>query len=325
MKLSRKGFTFIEVMFVLVILAIIAKFGVEFLAQAYRNYLYQEINNKLSNTSSSAVEFIAKRLQYRIRPSVIVRKQGSSDFRSLEGFDPATVTQANDYTVLEWIGYDIDSFRGNANATPLWSGIIDKKASLDDGSHIITPGSDLDAVDTMIQTLSNGNSTINDAALYLFTTENDINASFGWNGGETITDQHLRFAMHPVNKANTTSFTSGIAGQSFSDLFDDIKNKGEFDARYYLAWTAYAISLEGNELKLYYDYQPWQINAATGQPERYDTDGKSVTIMEHVNTFKMIQKQGIIKIQVCTTNDDMNGSGTMNIGGFALCKEKTIY
>ena len=316
MKLSKKGFTFIEMIFVLVILAIIAKFGVELLAQAYRNYLYQEINNKLANTSSSAVEFIAKRLQYRIRPSVIVRKNLNS-FRALEGFVPLTAADADSYKVLEWIGYDIDSFRGNANATPLWSGIIDKKASIDSNNTIITPGSDLDAVDTMIQTISNGNSTINDAALYLFTSENDINESFGWYGGATITDQHLHYAMHPVQKASSTSFTSGITGKSFSDLFDDIKNKGDFDARYYLAWTAYAVSLEGNVLKFYYDYQPWN-------GEKY-SDGKSTTIMEHVGTFKMIQKQGVIKIQVCTTNDDMNGTGTMNIGGFALCKEKTIY
>lgn len=315
MRLSRKGFTFLEMLFVIVILGIIAKYGVEFLAQAYRNYLYQEITNRLANTSSSAVEFIAKRLQYRIRPSVIVRKD-LTDFRALEGFS-FTGSNAEQYTILEWIGYDIEGFRGEANAQPMWRGIIDKKASLDSNTTIVTPGSDLDAVDAQIQVLSPGSTTINNAALYLFSAENDINSSFGWYGGGTIDDQHLRYAMHPVNKASATSFTSGIAGKSFSDLFDDIKAKGDWDARYYLAWTAYAVSLENGTLKLYYDFQPWE-------GEKY-TDGASQIIMEHVNTFKMIQKQGVIKIQVCTTNDDMNGTGTMNIGGFALCKEKTIY
>ncbi len=317
MRLGRKGFTFIEMMFVLVILAIIAKFGVEFLAQAYRNYLYQEINNKLSNTSSSAVEFIAKRLQYRIRPSVIVRKGDTAVFTALEGFDPATTVDAESYTVLEWIGYDIEGFRGSGDAKPLWSGIIDKNASLGDGTHIITPDSNLTAADTMIKTLSSNGSSIDNAALYLFAAENDINESFGWNGGGAIADQHLHYAMHPVNETNNTAFVSGLAGHDFGELFDDVKARGIWDARYYLAWSAYAVRLDGNILRFYYNYQPWE-------GEKF-SDGNSTVIMEHVGTFKMIQKQGVLKIQVCTTNDDMNGTGTMNIGGFALCKEKTVY
>lgn len=314
MKIKRRGFTFIEMIFVLVVLAIIAKFGVEFLAQAYRNYLYQEINNKLANTSSSAVEFVAKRLQYRIRPSVIVRKGNTAVYKSLQNFDP-TAPDAQDYTTLEWIGYDIDSFRGNANATPLWYGIMDKKASLDNNATIFTPGSDLDAADTMIQTLSNGGSTIDDAALYLYESETDQNSTFGWYGGESISNQHLHYAMHPIKKASATSFDPAIG--DLGDLLEDLRNKGKFDARYYLCWSAYAVSLEGTTLKFYYDYQPWE-------GEKF-SDGKSSIIMEHVYTFKMIKKGGETKIQVCTTNDDMNGTGTMNIGGFSLCKEKTIY
>ena len=317
MRLGKKGFTFIEMVFVLVILGIIAKYGVEFMAQAYRNYLYAEITNKLANTSASAVEFIAKRLQYRIRPSVIVRKGDTADFRGLEGFG----SNAGEYNVLEWIGYDIEGFRGGGDTVPLWRGVIDTKASLDDGGHLITPGSDLDSADAYISALSQGDSSINDAALYLFAAENDINSSFGWRGGGQITDQHLNFAMHPITKLNATTFSPGSsatgAATNFTDLFNDIRAKGKWDARYYLAWSAYAVSLEGNELKFYYDFQPWQ-------GEKF-SDGKSATIMEHVNTFKMIQREGVIKIQVCTTNNDLNGSGTMNIGGFAICKEKTIY
>ena len=318
MRLSKNGFTFIEMIFVLVVLGIIAKFGVEFLAQAYRNYLYTQITDKLANSSSSAVEFIAKRLQYRIRSSVIVRKGSetgvSKVYRTLEGFDPAKVPDAEDYTVLEWIGYDIDSFRGDENATPLWSGIFDKKRSLDDNTTLFTPGSDLDEVNATIQALSYGDSSIDNAALYFRDAESDINKSFGWYGGEAIMTQHLDYAMHPIKQTSSTSFGPKVG--DLGDLLEDFRQKGKFDARYYLCWSAYAVSLEGDTLKLYYDYQPWD-------GEKY-SDGKEATIMEHVNTFKMIQKQGVVKIQVCTTND-MNGSGTMNIGGFALCKEKTIY
>ncbi len=299
--------------FVLIILAIIAKYGVEFLAQAYRNYLYEKITNKIANTSSSAVEFVAKRLQYRIRPSVIVRKGSTTDFRALEGFS-FTGSASEDYNVLEWIGYDIEGFRGDENATPLWSGVIDKQASLNDGAHLVTPGSDLDAVDALIKVLSNGDSSLDHAAIYLFAAENDIRSGFGWYGGDSIVDQNLSYAMHPVKKAGKTLFDPAVG--SFTGLFNDLTAKGKWDARYYLAWSAYAVSLEDGTLKFYYDFQPWE-------GEKY-TDGKNATILTHVGTFKMIQKEGVVKIQICTAND-MNGSGTMNIGRFAQCKEKTIY
>ncbi|MBD3825184.1 MAG: protein containing prepilin-type N- cleavage/methylation domain protein, partial [Epsilonproteobacteria bacterium] len=44
---SRAAFSMIELVFVIVALGIIGKFGVEFLAQAYNNYVYSSINNQL--------------------------------------------------------------------------------------------------------------------------------------------------------------------------------------------------------------------------------------------------------------------------------------
>ncbi len=320
MKLRRDGFTLLELVFVIVVLAIISKFGVEFLAQAYRNYLDQEVTSRLANTSSSAVEYIAKKLQYRIRSSVIVRKD-LSDYKALEGFN-LTGANAEEYKTLEWIGYDIEGFRGAGDGEPYWSGVIDKKASLDSNTYIFTKGSNLNKVNLLIKKLSYNHSTIDDAAIYIFSAQNDIYKSFGWYGGEKIKDQTLEYAMHPVKEQNTTAFAPGPDSDgnptTFSDLFTDVKDRGEWDARYYLAWTAYAVKLDAatKKLILYYDFQPWQ-------GEKY-TDGKQQTLMENVNTFKMIQKQGIIKIQVCTTSD-VNGTGKLDIGGFALCKEKTIY
>jgi len=308
MKKFRNAFTMIELIFVIVVMAIIAKFGVEFIAQAYRNYIYQEITTRLADTSSNAVEIIAKRLQYRIRPSVIVRNSSTNSFTSLEGYDGT-----GSYNMLEWIGYDVESFREG-----YWRGVIDKKASMDDGAHLITPGSNLNSVDAFIKNLSSNNSTINDAAIYLFAAENDINSSFGWDGGDwNASDHSLKRAMHWIKETNATA-VEPVHG-NFAQLFNDIQSRGEWDSRYYLAWSAYAVvhNAATGDLTLFYDYQPWK-------GEKY-TNGKSALLMEHVDTFKMIQREGIIKIQVCTTNDDMNGSSSIDIQRFSLCKEKTIY
>lgn len=322
MRLKRGAFTFMEMVFVLAILGIIAKFGVEFLAQAYRNYLHQKITNRLANTSSSAVEFIAKRLQYRIRSSVIVRKQGVNTPIGLEGLS----SDNEAYTILEWIGYDIDGFRGDGNTTtkPLWSGVIDKNISLHSGdSYLSSPDTNLTVLNGLIYAQSGNTTTVSDAALFLYNADSDINSSFGWYGGDgNLSEQNLTYAMHPImlNATIGDDKFAPAASSTFTNLFKNIREKGRWgDSRYKLSWSAYAVehNTTSGDLVFWYNFQPWQ-------GEKY-TDGNSSLIMNHVNTFKMIQVEGVIKIQVCTTNDDMNGTGTMNIGGFALCKEKTIY
>ena len=65
--LKRNAFTMIELIFVIVIMGIIGKFGVEFLAQAYKSFIFSKINHELHSTSEQAVEIIAKRLENRIR------------------------------------------------------------------------------------------------------------------------------------------------------------------------------------------------------------------------------------------------------------------
>ena len=309
---DRRSFTLLEMVVVILLLGIVAKFGVELLAEAYRGYIYGSIASRLSSSSSSAVEFVAKRLRYRIRSSVIVRKGSNPTiFHSLEGFDPPN-PQA--YTILEWVGYDIDGLRGDANATPLWRGVIDKNASMSDGAHLISPKSDLDAEDVLIGYLSDRGTSIDDAALYLFSAASNTQSGYGYGGA--ISEQNLSYAMHPIVKSDAESF--GFSVGSASELFGDLNQSGaNWDARYYLAWSAYAVSLEDGVLRFYYDYRPWK-------GERY-LDGNSSIIMEHVDTFKMIQKEGVIKIQICVNAESLSGSGAMNMQEYSLCKEKSIY
>ena len=314
----RSAFTFIEMIFVLVIMGIIAKYGVEFLAQAYRNYIYQQIINKMQDTSSAALELIAGKLQYRIKDSVIVRNPNntnwSTNFKALEGENSAT-----GYDVLEWIGYDIESFRGNANAQPLWSGIIDKEYAhaTPIPADIYTPGTNTSAVNTNIQILSDGGSDLNDSAIYIMSSDSDVYTGYGWDG-VAINDQN--HTMHPIkaSASGVDHFDSNTA-QNFSAL-----NTALRDARYKLCWTAYAIKFDPvtRELWLYYDYQPWK-------GEKYtDPTTKKVLIMNNVSTFRKRQSFDVIKIQVCTVNefDDQNASTTRaEQENISICKEKTIY
>jgi prepilin-type N-terminal cleavage/methylation domain-containing protein len=289
MKL-RRAFSMLELIFVIIVISIIAKFGVEFLANAYNTFLYTQLNNKLQSNSQASVEFIAKRLEYRIKDSIIARDLNTNTFKALADIN----TDVEDYTVLEWISTDIDSFRGESN--PYWSGILDLNHGDANATLLISPETNTSAINNLIQALSG--STIDDAALYFIGSNSDINTSYGWAGA--LTDQNG--SMHPINDdTNISRFIPAVGDFSGIDVYEYYK----------LSWTANAVvhSSDGN-LTFYTDYQPWN-------GENYLNHGTANLLMEDVDTFKFMGISSLVKIQVCVNSDVVED--------FSLCKEKTIY
>lgn len=291
--MRRFAFTLIELIFVIVVMGILAKFGVEFLAQAYNSFIFSNINNTLQSQSAAAVEAVASRLQYRIKDSVIARKNSGNpnDFQAL-----ASSSYGDTATILEWIGTDIEGLRGDS--LPLWSGIID--LNLSNATTLKSPLTNTAALNTLIDALSDGGSGINDAAIFFIGSDSDIN-NYGYNG--VALTGHNTSAIHPINAGtNADEFVSGIGGVNF--------NGANIYEYYQLAWSAYAVvrTSDGN-LTLFYDYQPWK-------GELYSS-GKSAKIMDKVSTFQFMAIGSIVKIQVCVKTDLMEE--------YSICKEKTIF
>jgi len=293
----------IELIFVIVIMGVLAKFGVEFLAQAYNNFILSKTNNALQSKSASAIEIIASRLQYRIKDSIIARQPGVK-FESL-----ASSTLDDNATVLEWVASDIEGFRGDK--WPLWSAIIDLNASK--ATLLKSPKTDTTVLGEQIQVLSHGSGTsINDAALYFVGSNSDIDG-YGWGGA--ITDQNS--AMHPIKAGGIDEFIPVNGATKESNSFAGI-DVYEF---YQLAWTAYAVvhSEDGN-LSLHYDYQPW--NGDTYLVKADGSATKNNLIMQNVSTFRFKAIGSVVKIQVCVKSDIIDANED---GGYSLCKEKTIF
>jgi len=297
---KHAAFTMIELIFVIVIMGIIGKFGVEFLAKAYQSFIFAKINNELQSKSETAVETIAARLQYRIKDSVIARTSKTANPIAL-----ADATGSN-YKVLEWVGIAQESRRGlslKANGIPYlpdWSGIIDLDAG--DKNKLVSPQTNTANINTMIADLSDRNTTIDSAALYFVGANSNVNG-YGWSGA--LTNQ--QGAMHPIKRvAGTADAFTSSNGVDFSgvDIYE----------YYLLAWTAYAIVYEPatdnkGTLRLYYDYRPWNGEKMT--------DGKNSILMTDVSTFQFMSIGSIIKIQVCTKSNLAEE--------YSLCKEKTIF
>ena len=301
---KHTAFTMIELVFVIVIMGILGKFGVEFLAKAYNSFIFTKINNELQANSASAVEFIASRLQYRIKDSVIAR-------RTLVGSAPeglSAVDSTQDYVVLEWVGYDNDGYRGQVfnvaagEYLPTWSGIIDLDAS--NANRLISPATNTVDINTTVGNLSNSTSSINDIALYCIGSINDIATDYGWDGNITKVNAQ-QGAMHPVT-------SNGVANQFVSSTGTNFT--GVTIKEYYkIAWTAYALVNDGGTLRLIWNYQPWK-------GENYNSLGinrQSSIIMENVDTFRFKKVGDVMKIQVCVKTSLQET--------YSLCKEKTIF
>ncbi len=297
---NRFAFTMIELIFVIVIMGILGKYGVEFLAQAYNSFIFSKINSTLQSDSEGAISIIASKLKYRVKESIVARKDtgNQNDYQAL-----ADSNYGEDATILEWIGVDMDGFRGDN--LPLWSSIIDLNES--NKTTLKSPETNSTAVNELIKILSHGGSDINDSALYFVGSNTNIK-KWGWDGN-ALTEQNTS-SIHPVNNTfESDEFVSGIAGVDFNgtDIYE----------YYQLAWTAYAVALkdynvsgdEKGNLYLYYNYQPWK-------GEKY-SDGNETLLMNDVSTFRFKAIGSVVKIQVCTKSDVMED--------YSLCKEKTIF
>ncbi len=293
--IKKNAFTMIELVFVIVVMGIIGKFGTEFLAQAYKNFISTKIQNKYQNQSATAVEFIARRLQYRIQSSVIVRDFSTfSDYKPLEGF------QNSGYDVLEWVSYSSEGLKNRS-----WSGIYSKEKS---NSELYSPETNTSKLNTLISTLSHGKSTINDAAVYFIGSDDN----WVWDGNP-VTDFNSS-SMKPIKAGGSLNkFATNYTGSDdFSDL--DLKNK-EYNS-YQLSWTANAIVFDKNNQQLWFytDYQPWE-------GDKYTDATSKRLIMEEVSDFRKRQNKRIITIKVCSINEKLKD---LDESDFLTCKEKTI-
>jgi len=296
--MKKSAFTMMELIFVIVIMGLLSKYGVEFMAQAYKGFIYSRINNTLQGNSATAVEFIAKRLSYRIKDSVIARKADGT-FTSVQN------ASGSAYTTLEWVGVDIDNLRGDQ--LPNWSGILDLDAG--NALNLVSLGTNTATVNSLINILSYGNSDINDTALYFIGSNSDVNTSYGWSGAALTTQQDV--AMHPVKVGTaTTDFSSSVM---VAGVPVDFNNTDVYEY-YQLAWTAYALELsnDGN-LTLHYNYQPWN-------GDRFTTANnvQSKLLMQNVSTFQFRSIGSLLKVQICVESE-LTGEE------YSICKEKTIY
>lgn len=315
----KRAFTLLELVVVIVVLGIIAMMSFNAIMNIYSNYFQTKTVNELETQTEIALEQISKRLEHRIKPSVIARKP-SGEFLAL---NDSRVNLDGGYEILEFIPYayeifnDVLSLDANNNVIEQnekpgrYSGYADLLKS-SPATGLISPGSKF--TNGVVETIKD--LTCKDDASGCVNFKNkdggvvaifsdvyyDVQNSFGYK-------DNLNLDIAKVGIKSIDGDTLEISG---------FANK-QISEQYHLAYTANAIVPEQSadpkdtangvfDLKLCYNYKPWM-----GQD--YKT-GENVTLAKNVTRFVFTEKNGVIVLKLCMRAKNSE---------ITICKSKAVY
>jgi len=327
---TKKAFSLIEVIFVLVILGIVASISSQIIVQVYENYITQNAIYKVGTKTELVANQIVNRLAYRVQGSTLtkahqtfLKNRGRNNWATRDR-DWLELNQLNvavgganteHYTTIEWIGYDNDSFA--ATSTPEWSGVANYMTAT--RNSFVTPGSRLTDVATVISNLSKDSSGHSKVTL---TRENPAAVIFANRSrviGASLTPNNpLCMGLIQEDGNNSLACIYAVTNNGTLDTLTFTTPKPvTITERYKLAWSAYALVPEEDpithhkELVLYSNYQPWN-------NENYIQHGTRHVLLTNLTVFKFSENGGVIKFKLCASErigPDHNVS---------TCKEKAV-
>ena len=322
----KRAFTLLELVVVIVVLGIIAMMSFNAIMNIYSNYFQTRTVNELETQTEIALEQISKRLEHRIKPSVIARKTDGA-FLAL---NDSGVNLNAEYEILEFIPYayeifnDVISLDANDNVIEQggkagrYSGYADLAKS-SPATGLISPGSNFTTgVVETIKDLTCKDDTRNSKCVdfenkdggvvaIFYDVYYDVQNSFGYKGISNL----------DIAKVGVKGGQSGLNGDTLE--ISGFANK-QISEQYHLAYTANAIVPEQSadpkdtangvfDLNLYYDYRPWM-------GEKYKPNGEKATLAKNVTRFVFTEKNGVIVLKLCMRAKNSE---------ITICKSKAVY
>ena len=306
----KRAFTLLELIIVIVILGIIAMMSFNAIMNIYSNYFQTRTVNELETQTEIALEQISKRLEHRIKPSVIARKPSG-------GFLPLNDSRVNlnsGYEILEFIPYAYEIFNDvpSGNKAGRYSGYVDL-ANSSPATGLISPGSNFST--EVVETIKDLTCKDDASGCVDFKDKDggvvaifsdvyyDVQNSFGYK-------DNLNLDIAKVGVKSIDGDTLEISG---------FANK-QISEQYHLAYTANAIVPEQStdpkdaangvfDLNLYYNYRPWM-------GEKYKQNGEKATLAKNVTRFVFTEKNGVIVLKLCMRAKNSE---------ITICKSKAVY
>lgn len=315
----KRAFTLLELVVVIVVLGIIAMMSFNAIMNIYSNYFQTKTVNELETQTEIALEQISKRLEHRIKPSVIARKTDGA-FLAL---NDSGVNLDAKYEILEFIPYAYEIFNDvpSGNKAGRYSGYVDLAKS-SPATGLISPGSNFstEVVET-IKDLTCKDDTRNDKCVDFENKDGgvvaifsdvyyNVQSSFGYSNGTVPVSLDIA-------KVGVKDGQSGLNGNT---LEISGFNGKQISEQYHLAYTANAIVSEQSadpkdtangvfDLNLYYDYRPWM-------GEKYKPNGEKAILAKNVTRFVFTEKNGVIVLKLCMRAKNSE---------ITICKSKAVY
>ena len=335
MKNFRSGFSMIELVLVMTVLGIVASISSTIIVKVYEGYILQKGVYKGNIATELVTTQIVNRLTYSITDSIILRKTTSNpashsinDIKSIQSLKFATDTIKKQFGILEWIGYDNDSFSATHN--PGWSGFNDVNRSEEIGTsqiiRVVTPASNLNSAEEIIKNLGeigDKGSTLEDGAL--------IFSGGDYSNYKSYDPSCMGFVNSQCISRIIRSYPDLDTPEIRIEKNTNSNQKKIVTDQYRLVWSAYAIvpgllDRETREftpnatdprtgtydLVLYSNYQPWK-------NETYK-NGDYNLLAENVTQFKIMGEGSVIRFKICIRED----TGLKTEDNLGICKEKVV-
>lgn len=312
---SRKAFTFIELIMVIVILGIVSSIASSIIAQVFESYIIQKAVHNASLKTELAVNQLANRLMYRIDMSMLARHPGSTGLTTADIYPVQEVPldKLDYYSALEWIGYDNDGF--SALATPAWSGFTDLNNSVSSYTTLISPGSNLNT-NYFQKTMKHYTGTTDGSGgAIIFLGTNDYK--------EDATGTLYSYRAPCMYTNSGCIFPVNLTAPDVMTFHNGDRNSGDmiYSEMYQFTTSAFAVVPENPhtingidvwDLEFYYAYQPWN-------NENYlNTSTKHSTLIKNVSVFRFRKEANSIRLKICSVEQ----VGTDD--QISICKEKAV-
>jgi len=351
----KKGFTLIELVFVIVVLGIISMFGADLYTKIYKSYVHVRAVNQLEARTQNAMMLITNRLEDRIKSSTIGRELRTNEFVPISDLtDPK-------YDILEWIGQSVET-RNINKRNPGWSGFMSMSqlkdttwvADTNNAGYIadtrtpfnmVSLGSDFPQVARIVQNLRatayNTPSNNTQVAVIFKVVTNDASPTsvgIGYGYNRAVQPDGSNRVLIAVGTPSTAG-SGNIGGETITINqypFNPNNDKSqEFSEQYYIAHSAYAIvpdqvvtytrdnagNLSKNfNLLLKYNYRPW--STVAGDANSYNV-ASSALLAEDVSLFRFKDDNGAVALKLCMRDDGRNfDPAELDLN---VCKAQVVY
>lgn len=351
----KRGFTLIELVFVIVVLGIISMFGADLYTKIYKSYVHVRAVNQLEARTQNAIMLITNRLEDRIKSSTIGRDLAVNDFVPI-----SDLTNPR-FDILEWIGQSVET-RNINQRTPGWSGFMSMSqlrdttwvADTNNAGYIadtrtpfnmVSLGSNFPQVARIVRNLRatayNTPSNNTQVAVIFRAVTNDasptsVGIGFGYDRAVWADGRNrVLIAVGTPSAAGSGSIQGETIAINQYPFNPNNANSQEFSEQYYIAHSAYAIvpanvvtytkdnagNLSKNfDLVLRYNYRPW--STVAGDATSYNRASSSL-LAEDVSLFRFKDDNGAVALKLCMRDDGRNfDPAELDLN---VCKAQVVY